>query len=112
MWMIGETVFTEAELKAYLRSKPKKKVNSIPNHLVGSSYRAPFRPECLSVGTAVGADLRKEIIDTECGEWLREEDATLMSATPVPVGAHDGTRLDLPGCLDRRVKPHLLREAA
>ena len=89
--MIGETVFTEAELKAYLRSKPKKKGDSIPSRLVGSSYRAPLCLECSSHMPLVDADLRKTIIDTECGGWLRKEDAAFTWATPVPVGVHEGT---------------------
>src|SRR5262249_48012344 len=89
MWIIGETVFTEAELKAYLRPKPKKKGNSIPRHLVGSSYRSPLCPECSSHMPLVDADLRKTIIDTEYGGWLREEDAAFTLPTPVPVEVHE-----------------------
>jgi hypothetical protein len=66
----------------------------------------------------VDADLRKTIIDTDCGGWLREEDAAFTWATPVPVGVHEGTFPDLPACLDRRgsktgtVAPELFKEAA
>jgi hypothetical protein len=118
MWMVGETVFTEAELKAYLRPKPKKKDNSIPRALVGSGNRAPLCPECSSHMPLMALGLRKAILEAECGGWLREEDAALMSAIPVPVGVHEGNLPDLPACLDRRgsktgtVAPELFKEAA
>jgi hypothetical protein len=112
-------VFTEAELKAFLRPKPKKKGNSIPRHLVGSSYRAPLCPECFSHRPAVDVDLLKAILEAECG-WLRDEDAAFTSAAPVPrafmkapcltcrpvlIGAATRPGLGLLSCSRRRLDP-------
>jgi len=93
-------VFTEAELKAFLRPKPKQAGKSVPRIPVGSSTRFPG-------AMAVDADTRRAILEAECGGWLRDEDVVAAPASPAPLVVHDGTLSDLPVYLDRRKALHI-----